>query len=363
VGRCPGITLKVIVGTRSVRVGEALGNNRYLVYENEQVLVRKDSTQNITATLAQKAGEEAPALAFALGAKPLARIPPTDDFEIAAFSPDATLVAIGVETNSVRLYNVADGKALRRLGEAGEYWVSFVTALSFSADGRLLASNGWLTDKYIGEINIWDVQSGRLRRTIPRVKKVSALALSPDGQLLAAGVEPNTIKLWRVEDGKLLWDITPPGGGNDEINSLSFSPDGQMLIAGHSGGDKIYVYHALTAKHQRTLPGALVSLARDGRVITYSSHNYVVTRNTWRSLRGELIESKQVKNYPDERGIGEQVIVKGDELWNSRSEQLLLKLPGNYAVAFSSDGRRVLVHADGGYVIWSLPAIPGEAPD
>jgi hypothetical protein len=51
-------------------------------------------------------------------------------------SPDATVLAVGAETNSVRLYKVADGRPQRRLGAPGEYWVSFVTALSFSAGGR-----------------------------------------------------------------------------------------------------------------------------------------------------------------------------------------------------------------------------------
>jgi hypothetical protein len=361
VGSCPGVLLHINAATHSVRVGEALGNNRYLVYENDQVVVRKDSTQNLTATLTPSTGEKSPSLAFALGVKQLSSISPPDDFKITAFSPDATVLAIGAETNSVRLYNVADGKALRRLGEAGQYWVSFVTALTFSTDGQMLASNGWLYDKYIGEINIWDVKSGRRLRTISGVKKVSSLAFSPDGKLLAAGVEPNTIKLWSLKDGKLLSSINTPGDGD---SSLFFSVDGQMLISGHRGGDELYVYDTLTAKHRRSLPGNLVTLARDGRVITYLSKNNVVTRNTWRSLMGELIESKQAKYSPGESGLSEHIIVNGVELREARSEQLMVRLPGNYYLALSADGRRLLIHTGGvGHIVWSLPAIARDAPD
>lgn len=362
VGSCPGVTLHINAGTHSVRVGEALGNNRYLAYENEQVEVRKDSTQNLTATLAPSTGEKAPALAFALAVKPLSKVSPPEDFKISAFSPDATTLAIGAETNSVRLYNVADGKALRRLGEPGEYWVSFVTALSFSADGLLLASNGWLYDKYIGEINIWDVRSGQRLRTIPGVKKVSSLALSPDGKLLAAAIEPNTIKLWSLKDGKLLWNINLPGDGSSR--SLFFSPDGRMLISGHSGGDEINVYDVLTAKHRRTLPGDMLTITRDGRVITYLAKDGLVMRNVWRSLLGELMESKQVKNFPGESGLNEHIIVNGVELRDARNEQLMLKLPGNYYLALSADGRRLLIHTGAeGHMVWSLPAFTGGAPD
>ena len=363
VGSCPAVKTTAGVSTHSVRVGEALGNNLYLVYENEEVKVLKDSTQSITATLTRSTAEKSPALFFALSAKPISRIPMVDDTKVAAFSPDAKTIAIGAETNSVRLYNAADGSALRRLGEKGEYWVSFVTALSFSADGEMLASNGWLYDKYIGEINIWDVKSGRLRRTIPRVKKVSALAFSPNGKLLAAGVEPNIIKLWNVQNGKLLWSINAPGGSEMQVSKLFFSKDGRWLVSSQSGGNSIDVYDVMLAQRIRALPGMLARLNADGRLVTYSFKNSLATRNVWRSVTDDQIYSKQVKYYPTESGIGEQVIVNGVELWNVRSEQLMLKVPGNYFVAFSADGSRLLVNAGGeGYVVWSLPALPNAAP-
>lgn len=365
-GRCPGTTFRIVVGTHSVRVGEALGNNRYLVYENEQVEVRRDSTQSITATLVHSTGEQSPALAFALGVKRLSSIPPPDDFDVAAFSPDATILAVNAETNSVQLHDVASGRALGRLGEKGEYWVSFVSALSFSADGSLLASNGWLTDKYVGEINIWDVKRGLLRRTIHGVPKVSALALSPDGKLLAAGVAPNTIKLWSVADGKLLWSISPPGDDDYEVGPLFFSPDGRMLISGRDGVDETYVYDALTAEHRRTLPGRWATLAKDGRVSTYLFEEGGAVRKAWRSLEGGLIESKKVEYRPTNL-MSELIVAVSAELWNARSEQLMVRLPGNYVIALSTDGRRLLMHGDesggGGFAIWSLPAVPDSAPN
>jgi WD40 repeat protein len=293
----------------------------------------------------------------------LSSIPFTDDFEIAAFSPDATILAINGETNSVRLYDVASGRALRRLGEKGEYWVSFVSALSFSADGGLLASNGWLTDKYVGEINIWDVKRGLLRRTMHGVQKVSALALSPDGRLLAAGVGPNTIKLWSVADGKLLRSIHPPGGDDGEVRPLFFSPDSRVLISGHAGGDEIYVYDALTAEHRRTLPGRFATLANDGRLSTYLFAEGVAIRRTWRSPEGGLIESKKVRYRATDR-MCELIVADSSELWDVRTEQLMVRLPGSYVVALSADGRRLLMNGDesgGGFAIWSLPAIPDNA--
>ena len=360
-GSCPGATLQTFAGVRSVRVGEALGNNRYLVYENEQVVVLKDSTQNLTATLSPSTSEKSPAIAFALGVKPLSSIAPPFDSNIAAFNPDATILALGAETNSIWLYKVADGKTLRRLGDVGEYWVSFVTTLSFSADGRLLASNGLLYDKATYEINIWDVSTGQRLRAIQVSSKVSSVALSPDGKLLAAAVKPNTISLWRLEDGKLLWNINSSWDGH---HSLIFSPDGRMLISGHRGEGKVYVYDARTAGHLRTLQGNLVTLGRDGRMVTYSYKNGVVTRNIWRSPTSEQAESGQVEYSPDESCLNEQIMVRGVELRDAYSQQLMVKLRGNYCLAVSANGGRLLTHGGGnGHAVWSLPAIPGDVPN
>ena len=360
-GRCPGVTLRVGTGSHTVRVGESLGDNRYLAYENERVEVLKDSTQNLTAMLAPVTGEQAPSLAFALGAKRLSMIPTVDDTKVARFSPDATVVAIGAETNSVRLYNVADGKALHRLGDAGEYWVSFVTALSFSADGGLLASNGWLYDKFVGEINIWDVKSGRRLRTINDVKKVSALALSADGKVLAACVEPGVIKLWNVSDGKLLWSISPQDKSDGLIDRLIFSADGKLLISGHTAVERTYVYDALTGKRKRALQGALLTPGSDGRVITSVTKDEITTQRAWRPATGELIETKQFRYISTAWAMSEHLSVvdsNGVALRNMLDGQVMLSLGGNFnPLALSADGRRLLFYNDGGYVIWSLPAL------
>lgn len=359
-GRCPGVTLRLGTGSHTIRVGEFLEDNRYLAYENERVEVLKDSTQNLTARLAPVTGKKAPSLAFALGAKRLSRIPTVDDTKVARFSPDSTVVAIGAETNSVRLYNVDDGVALRRLGDAGEYWVSFVTALAFSEDSGLLASNGWLYDKFTGEINIWDVKSGRLLRTISGVKKVSALALSHDGKALAACVEPGFIKLWNVSDGRLLWSISPMNKSDGEIDRLIFSADGQLLISGRTAGEHTYIYDALTGRRKRALQGAPATLGSDGRVITFVTGDGITTRRAWRPT-GELIETKQFRYISTAWAMSEQLSVvdsNGVALRNMRDGQVMLSLGGNFnPLALSADGRRLLFYDDGGYVIWSLPAL------
>jgi hypothetical protein len=193
IGECPEATIKVSTGVHSVRAGEALGKDRYLAYQNERVEVGENSRQLIVARVAPSTTENAAGLAYALGAKQvdINHLDRPDDSKTGALSPDGKILAIGAETNSIRLYDASNFNPLRRLGQAGAYWVSFVNKLSFSPDGSLLASSGWLYEKYIGEINIWNITTGRLDRTIPNVKEVFSIGFSPDGNLLAAGVGVN----------------------------------------------------------------------------------------------------------------------------------------------------------------------------
>jgi WD40 repeat protein len=83
--------------------------------------------------------------------------------------------------------------------------------VSFSPDGRLLASGSW--DKTIklwrvadgALVKLWRVAGGALVRTLKgHTDEVTSVSFSPDGRLLASGSWDKTIKLWRVEDGSLV---------------------------------------------------------------------------------------------------------------------------------------------------------------
>jgi len=73
---------------------------------------------------------------------------------------------------------------------------------------------------------------------------VSAIAFSPDGQLLVTGANngipiDSTIKVWSTSDGTLvqtLRDDPSEAPFQEAIASLDFSPDGSLLASGETNG-------------------------------------------------------------------------------------------------------------------------------
>jgi WD40 repeat protein len=111
---------------------------------------------------------------------------------------------------------------------------SAVWAVAVSPDGNLLASGG--DDKMV---KLWDLKTGMLSRTLTHTGKVHSLAFSPDARMLASGsgghVEPNNdygeLRVWEISTGtlrgKLHMDHIKSLGGL--VHSVAFSPDGKTL--------------------------------------------------------------------------------------------------------------------------------------
>jgi WD40 repeat protein len=143
-----------------------------------------------------------------------------------AFAPDGRVLASGGEEQHLILWDVAGGKELRRCGPPGDQ----VWSIAFSPDGRLLVSK-----EYPGRLRLWEVATGRqvglLDRT-PRLRIAppGGAVFLPGGRRMAVWGDKDEVGFWDGRSPDLEGPLDGPTGW---VVALALSPDGRLVAAVH----------------------------------------------------------------------------------------------------------------------------------
>jgi WD40 repeat protein len=216
----------------------------------------------------------------------------------------------------------------------------WVCTIAFSADGRSIASGGcdwgfhrghdWPRPPHRGpeqcEWKLWDVATGKLRRTVNETGRMLSLVLAPGGETLGCGIGKE-VRVYELATEAPARVVARHAA---DVTSVAFTPDGAALVSG-SHDQTVQRTNLATGSVEWQAPGYFeqvnsVALSDDGSLLVTGSSDQ-------RFARGRLTA--------DAPEIGPGAV----RLWDARTGRMLRRLGDPreqvMAVAISADGGRV----------------------
>jgi WD40 repeat protein/beta-lactamase regulating signal transducer with metallopeptidase domain len=288
---------------------------------------------------------------------------------VIALAPGGRTLATGGQAGAIRLWDVATATVKKTLtGHQGS-----VTALVFAGPGRLISAGA---DE---QIRVWDLDAGRVVRTIVQRSANFRIALSPDGSTLAVGggTLPG-ITLVDIADGETVRHFGGPAGC---ATAIGFTPGGDRLAAGYADGT-VRLWDPITgAEVQRGSTGnesvdglafradgsiAAVALNRVAGAGAKGTPTYAVV--LWDTRTGEVVDDSRPLQHagpvsvvafgagPDRllTGAGDGTVYLWDVKSGRIANSIRAHVGGVRALAVTQDGTAVFSAGDRAARRWPL---------
>lgn len=322
------------------------------------------------------------------------------DFRVSevAYSPDGRTIAIAWRArrrmmtmdDAVYLYDAVSGRELRKLGMKSSLWGAF--SVAYSPDGQyIFGGGGDNTSKpwNLGELLVWDVESGRMVRDLQEVGWdweynfsrygssypgwIFSIALSPDGNMVAAMGEHGMALFGMSESQPLRMTYSVDGWDHrDRSDCIAFSPI-DRLIATCSSQSTVSLLDVQGGHVVRKLEGheamvQAVAFSPEGRIVAGGAEHGQV--RLWDTESGRTILElnaheapiRSIEFSPDGRILATGSNDGTARLWDPESGRLLRELGGHgkkvtSLAAGSEDSRQIAIGLEDGTVrIWDARA-------
>jgi WD40 repeat protein len=218
-----------------------------------------------------------------------------------------------------------------------------VLSVAISPDGQWLAAGD-------NAVRLWKIIDGKQIHLFGEHKNwVWTVTFSPDGKILASGSEDQTIILWDTETGNLIKSLESVSW----IKSIVFSPDGKILASG-SDDQSIKLWDIHTGECICTLMGHSqsvnsVSFSPDGKILASGSDDQSI--KFWNIHTGECIDTlmghsqsvNSVSFSPNGKILASGSDDQSIKIWNAHIGECIYTLEEHSklvnSVSFSPDGK------------------------
>jgi WD40 repeat protein/serine/threonine protein kinase len=242
-------------------------------------------------------------------------------------TPDGKRLIVADKEKNVRVWDLGKGKELLAFKINREVFpiAGYISQAGISPDGKWYA-----LPAADGKIEIWNLETGVLNRTMKGFEQPWLCRFSPDGSRLLGSDERGTIKVWDFATGLETTSIKLNGMF---IARIRFNPDGKLLaVVGHNR------FGSAEAR--------IVAL-ESGREVTLKGHRIAVLDMAFSP------DGKRVATASTDKTVG---------IWDLESGQEILMLKGHrqavLSLKFSSDGRRLITaSADRTIRVWDATPI------
>lgn len=298
-------------------------------------------------------------------------VAPQRSIQAVAFSAKAQLIAVG-RHGGVELLNPVTRAVVRKLGG----FKGKVNAVAFSPDGAAVYGAGGEAG-IVGVVQSWKVADGMaLQRFEGHLDAAYALAVAPDGRMIATGAYDQKIRLWDAATGK---EIALLKGHNGAVNGLAFRPDGAVLASASAdrtvklwsipGGQRLDTLSQPTKEQTSVVFSAdgsrLFAAGADNRIRLWNvsaaakeGTNTIVTSRF--AHEGDILH---LALSADGRLLASAATDKSLKLWDAMSlteKRLLEKQPDwSAALAFTDKAQLVAGRVDGSLAVYE--AATGKA--
>ncbi len=282
----------------------------------------------------------------------------------AVYLPDGSL-ATTTDDRSVTVWDTADGSDVARL-ESADTWADHMRSIAVSSDGETLAA-GDTAD----EARVWDLRDGNEVFAKSPGGGASAPAISPDGTLVALAGDTGTLNLYE-RDGSLAAQLLAEG--ENGLQDPSFSPAGTTVAVVQLSTDRqipdnqllLWDWRSDTTRSWDIETGSGPVYSPDGTRLAL--RDGAGPAEVWDVEAGErllVLEGhtagvEDVAYSPDGRLIATSSFDGTARLWDAETGAAVLRLPqldGEVSsVDFSPDGRHLATHsfAEGLVRVWTL---------